>query len=229
MKYIKGINEGFEDEFNSKWLNHLFIKYKDEYSELYIIHHSENVETEESDDSESTWFEYVGKRKNGIWCLLTQDFDLQDTYDSYEEIETIHGTPPMSVLKSFDVKKFKTFKEIKKLFDVKKEDFKDFEDYFADLTDNGFKLISKEVCFLTIRGEVVNSSSFDNEQVIKFVFEMSDKYLISRPGGGIKFKSIDEQKRIFSILNKINNVLNLIGKEIYYNTPNNLIVIVKNI
>ena len=229
MKYIKGINEGFEDEFNSKWLNHLFIKYKDEYSELYIIHHSENVETEESDDSESTWFEYVGKRKNGIWCLLTQDFDLQDTYDSYEEIETIHGTPPMSVLKSFDVKKFKTFKEIKKLFDVKKEDFKDFEDYFADLTDNGFKLISKEVCFLTIRGEGVNSSSFDNEQVIKFVFEMSDKYLISRPGGGIKFKSIDEQKRIFSILNKINNVLNLIGKEIYYNTPNNLIVIVKNI
>jgi hypothetical protein len=228
MKYIKGINEGFEDEFNSKWLNHLFIKYKDEYSELYIIHHSENVETEESDDSESTWFEYVGKRKNGIWCLLTQDFDLQDTYDSYEEIETIHGTPPMSILKSFDVKKFKTFKEIKKLFDVKKEDFKDFEDYFADLTDNGFKLISKEVCFLTIRGEVVNRSSFDNEQVIKFVFQMSDKHLISRIGG-IKFKSIDEQKRIFPILNKINNVLNIIGKQIYYNTPNNLIVIVKNI
>jgi hypothetical protein len=228
MKYIKGINEGFEDEFNSKWLNHLFIKYKDEYSELYIIHHSENVETEESDDSESTWFEYVGKRKNGIWCLLTQDFDLQDTYDSYEEIETIHGSPPMSILKSFDVKKFKTFKEIKKLFDVKKEDFKDFEDYFADLTDNGFKLISKEVCFLTIRGEVVNRSSFDNEQVIKFVFQMSDKHLISRIGG-IKFKSIDEQKRIFPILNKINNVLNIIGKQIYYNTPNNLIVIVKNI
>lgn len=146
-------------------------------------------------------------------------------------METIHGVPPMSTLKKFDVRKYSSFKEIEHLFNVKKEDYKDFEDYFADLMDNGFKLLSKETCFLTRHQEVVNRGSLDNEQVVKFVFGYPTKYaLYSRMDGKfINFKNIDEQKKIFPILNKINNVLNSIGKEIYYNTPNDLIIIVKNI
>jgi len=114
-----------------------------------------------------------------------------------------------------------------------KEDYKDFEDYFADLMDNGFKLLSKETCFLTRHQEVVNRGSLDNEQVVKFVFGYDHRINLTMynlgDGKFINFKNIDEQKKIFPILNKINNVLNSIGKEIYYNTPNDLIIIVKNI
>lgn len=231
MKYIKGINEGFEDEFNSKWFNHLFIKNKDKYSELYIIRHSENGETDESDDGVSTWFEFIGK-KDDLWYLLTQDFDIQDTYDSYEEIETIHGTPPMSILKSFDVKKFKTFKEIGKLFNIEKKEIEDnFVDYFADLIDNGFNLVSQEVLFLNRYNEIVERGNLKSEQIIKLVFKLTDENKIfSRKNGKLHFyNDINLYDKVYPVLKKVNKVLNASGKKLYYSTSNYLIIIVKNI
>lgn len=231
MKYIKKINEGFEDDFNSKWYNHLFLKHKDEYSELYIIYHDENSN---EDNPKDTWIEYIGKKSNK-WYLLTGDFDRQDApYDSYEELSSIHGTPTMEILKKFDIKKFSTFKEIEKLFNIEKKEIEEnFEDYFADLIDNGFTLINKEVMFLSQYNEIVKRGSLDDEQIVKFTFrpiKIDKNKIFSKENNHYDyFNDIDTHDKIYPVLKKINKVLNTLGKKLYYSTSNNLIVIIKNL